>query len=510
MEGNIGPRECRSSSFISGEEKLLKHREQKERLLTEYEQLIQMYDKACAAAQQELQLLNLKRAAKGSLEVREFPEGRFENMSGTEPVRLGRSSHTQFPERPQERLFTCRSCHYLQDPREMAACSQYEQREPVAVPDFQHREPSGYVRIFTAHDRLDTQGYPQQDTGYSGHTPQFYHYDEAPRFGVPFASPGRREPVMLSDVSPQRRKQKEPDKYDGEKVEWPDYLVHFETIAKGNGWSDGEKGLQLVTCLRGKAQRVLSEIPSGQREDFTTLSEFPARRFNPPNRENAFRFELRQRKKVAKESLMEYGGEVLRLAQKAYPNFPPEAIDQIATDQFVKGLPDPEQKKYVDLENPGSLDAAVSLALQFESFERGESCSIDGRVTKPKVAPVIVNDDKRSSVQEMAQLRQRINQVQQKVELKSERSDSGEGQKIATLTQQVADLTKTVEQLTKLVTDVLTGQRLKRKMRRRGNCFHCGQPGHYKNKCPLRVKNFTPAADAGILGMIFKRRTIVA
>ena len=84
-----------------------------------------MYDKACAAAQKELQLLNLKRAAKGSLEGREFPEGRFENMSGTEPVRLGRSSHTQFPERPQERLFTGGKCHYLQDPREMAPCSQW-------------------------------------------------------------------------------------------------------------------------------------------------------------------------------------------------------------------------------------------------------------------------------------------------------------------------------------------------------------------------------------------------
>ena len=196
---------------------------------------------------------------------------------------------------------------------------------------------------------------------------------------------------------------------------------------------------------------------------------------------------------------MQCGGEVLRLTQKAYPNFPPEAIDQIATDQFVKELPDPEQKKYVDLENLRSLDEAVSLALQFESFKRGESCSIDGRMAKPKVAPVSVYDDKGSSVQEMAQLRQRINQVQQKVKLKSERSDSGEGQQIATLTQQVAGLTKTVEQLTKLLTDVLTWQRLQRKTGRSRNCFHCGQPGHYKSKCPLRVKNFTPAADTRIL-----------
>ena len=47
------------------------------------------------------------------------------------------------------------------------------------------------------------------------------------RFDVPFASPERRQPVMLSDVSPQRRK-KQPNKNDGEKVEWPDYLGHFE------------------------------------------------------------------------------------------------------------------------------------------------------------------------------------------------------------------------------------------------------------------------------------------
>ena len=44
-----------------------------------------------------------------------------------------------------------------------------------------------------------------------------------------------------------------------------------------------------------------------------------------------------------------------RLTQKAYPNFPPEAIDQIAIDQFIEGLPDPIQKKYVDLENRVAL-----------------------------------------------------------------------------------------------------------------------------------------------------------
>ena len=43
-------------------------------------------------------------------------------------------------------------------------------------------------------------------------------------------------------------------------------------------------------------------------------------------------------------------------------------------------------------------------------------------------------------------------------------------------------------------------------MRRRRNCFHCGQPGHYKSKCPLRVKDFAPAADTGILGNDFLKQ----
>ena len=94
------------------------------------------------------------------------------------------------------------------------------------------------------------------------------------------------------------------------------------------------------------------------------------------------------------------------------------------------------------------------------------------------MAPVSVNDDKSANAREMAQLRPQINQVQQKVEMKSGRSDSGEGQQIATLMQQVANWTKTVEQLTKLVTDVLMGQRLQGEGKS-GNCFHCGQPINY-------------------------------
>ena len=141
-----------------------------------------------------------------------------------------------------------------------------ERELPAAPPTFYNTEP------------VVTSDYSPQYVGSHGHSPPYFNRGEPTRPGVPLHSPQRGEQGISSFSGGQiKRKQKELDKYDGEWVEWPDYLAHFETISKWNGWAEREKGLQLVTSLRGKSQRVLSEIPSSQREDFCTLSEFLAR-----------------------------------------------------------------------------------------------------------------------------------------------------------------------------------------------------------------------------------------
>ena len=67
----------------------------------------------------------------------------------------------------------------------------------------------------------------------------------ASQYATPFYSPGIGKRA--------HRKQKEPDKFDGNQVEWDDFLAHFEAVAQWNNWTYEEKGLQLRTCLRGKA-----------------------------------------------------------------------------------------------------------------------------------------------------------------------------------------------------------------------------------------------------------------
>ena len=90
-----------------------------------------------------------------------------------------------------------------------------------------------------------------------------------------------------------------------------------------------EKGLQLVTCLRGKAQKVLSSIPESLNGDYETVRSMLEKLFSPPHRENAFRAVFWRRKREACESLMDYGSDVMR-PQRAYPEFSYDALDQVA------------------------------------------------------------------------------------------------------------------------------------------------------------------------------------
>ena len=53
------------------------------------------------------------------------------------------------------------------------------------------------------------------------------------------------------------RRQLGVDNFDCESAEVADYLSHFERVARWNGWSHEEKGIQLAMNLRGAAQQVL-------------------------------------------------------------------------------------------------------------------------------------------------------------------------------------------------------------------------------------------------------------
>ena len=78
--------------------------------------------------------------------------------------------------------------------------------------------------------------------------------------------------------------------------------------------------------------------------------------------------EFKYRAKKKEETVTEYGFAITRLVNSAYPRLPFEAREVMALERFIDGLPSIEMQKHVEFGHPQSMDQAVALATEFESF----------------------------------------------------------------------------------------------------------------------------------------------
>ena len=176
------------------------------------------------------------------------------------------------------------------------------------------------------------------------------------------------------------KKEVHPDNFDGsEKTEWSDYLVHFEQCAKWNQWSDAQKAQMLSIHLRGEAQRLLSGLTVAQLGNFNAIKQILSDRYEPKEKDVAFRCQFRYRKREKGENASDYGYHLNRLAQKAYPNLTLSQLEVHVIDQFITGLNNYDLQKHVQFGHPKTLNEAISLATEYEALES----SVD-RIKKPK------------------------------------------------------------------------------------------------------------------------------
>ena len=198
-----------------------------------------------------------------------------------------------------------------------------------------------------------------------------------------FETPKRKQ-TECSETSASRRKPCNPERFDGNKIEWPDYRKHFETVASWNGWNESEKAMQLVMSLQGEALMVLSDVPYDIQNSYEALVAELTRRFNPVERESAHRVEFRNRHRNVGESAMTYGYALKRLAVKAFPTMTLSAQEQWVMDQFVTGLGNIDIRKHVQFGHPLNLNEAISLAVEYEAFDT----STRDKIRKPSHAEV--------------------------------------------------------------------------------------------------------------------------
>lgn len=133
--------------------------------------------------------------------------------------------------------------------------------------------------------------------------------------------------------------------------------------------------------LKWEAQKLFSTLTLTQLSNFEILKQALLHRFNPKERQLAYRCEFRNRRRQKNENPVEFGSALIYLGRKAYPDLPVETLEVHLVDQYMMGLGSLDLQKHVQLQHPKSLDQAVNLALEYTAI-----CNINSdKVMKPSL-----------------------------------------------------------------------------------------------------------------------------
>ena len=127
------------------------------------------------------------------------------------------------------------------------------------------------------------------------------------------------------------------------------WIIQFEAIARHQGWTAGERVVRLVSSLTGPAANLLIGMTLGQLDNYNFLRIRLSRRYDPPEREEAHRAELRARTRRRNESADELAENIKNLAQRAYPLADQNMLDNLVVERFREGHGNEELKKHLCL-----------------------------------------------------------------------------------------------------------------------------------------------------------------
>ena len=105
----------------------------------------------------------------------------------------------------------------------------------------------------------------------------------------------------------------------------------------------------------------------GQLDDYSFLRARLTRRYDPPEREEAHRAELRARTRRRNESADEFAENIKNLAQRAYPLADQNMLDNLVVQRFREGHGNEELKKHLCLYPSTGLQDLIGACVQFET-----------------------------------------------------------------------------------------------------------------------------------------------
>ena len=274
------------------------------------------------------------------------------------------------------------------------------------------------------------------------------------------------------------RKQRNADLFDDKNWDFDEYMAHFMSVARWNGWSYAEMADQLAMNLRGSARTVLGNLPEHEVRDFDSLKAALTRRYSPLERRTAYRNEFQHRCRSKGENLVVYGCVLRKLAAKAHPSLLPNQREVLIVDQFISGLNSTEIRRHVSFAHHENLDEAIDLAVEFESFEGHQSIKKPSGTTATVVAGVTEESSGISDYKLQATV------LSELVKASKENAEA-----ISKLNQAIQNLSKNQSSSGNREQGKDKNFKRYRQDKPRGACFLCSQTDHYANLCPRNPKN---------------------
>ena len=135
-----------------------------------------------------------------------------------------------------------------------------------------------------------------------------------------------------------------------------------------NEWDGPAKLNWLCVRLTGRAGTVFRRLPEAIRADFKEAKKALKERFEPESKKELYLAELQTRTKKRTEDWAAFGEDLKLLAEKAYPDLTDDAREQLALNQYLARLDNPQVAFAVKQGKPKTTSDAIRLTLEIESY----------------------------------------------------------------------------------------------------------------------------------------------
>ena len=230
---------------------------------------------------------------------------------------------------------------------------------------------------------------PKQDEPVGRTRNSLYSTNRSPRRELPTMQHNNKRPDTTNECKPYYIK---PPRFDGKGC-IEAHITQFNIVANRNKWTEEEKVDFMKISLSGEASNILKDI----KEDisFEELEQRLKARYGSLDQVEAYRVQLKSRRRKRGESLSDLMKDIRRLFLLAYPGPSNYLSDITAKDAFVDALDDKELMIRVMEREPKNLEEAFKISERMELYskrvENTERNDSDGR-QKNKIRVTAVND----------------------------------------------------------------------------------------------------------------------